>query len=80
MSIYNKAIDRDSNGRISRKLTNNQSNRTPKYAYSKHLHFVLIPRHRHKQLCRQIIIGFDVEEEMIFNSHPRKPTFYDCCL
>jgi len=78
MSIYNKK-QRDSNGRIYRKLTNNQFNRTKKHAYLQHLHFVLIPRHRDKQYCNQIVAGYDVEA-MIFNPHPRKPTLHDCCL
>jgi len=78
MSIYN-AKQRDSSGRINRLLTKNQLNRPKGYARSKHLHFILIPRHRHKQLLRKIALGFDVNE-MTFNSHPHKPTLYDCCL
>lgn len=78
MSIYNKK-HRDSNGRIPRKLTCNQFNRTKKHAYLQHLHFVLIPRHIDNQYCRQIAAGYDVEE-MIFNPHHHKPTLYDCCL
>jgi len=78
MSCYNTK-QRDSNGRISRLLTNNEKNRDKKHASLQHLHFVLIPRHRHKQYCRQIVLGFD-SEEMVFNTYPRKPTLYDCCL
>ena len=78
MSVYNKNL-RDKHGRIPRQQTCNQINRTKKYASAKHLHFVLVPRHKHTQLLRQIVAGFDVEE-MIFNTHPRKPTLYDCCL
>ena len=78
MSIYNKK-QRDDKVRIYRKLTRNQHNRPKQHAYSKHLNFVVIPRRRHKQLCRQIVLGFEVEE-MIFIPYPRKPTLYDCCL
>ena len=78
MSIYNKKL-RDKHGRIPRKITCNQINRTKKHAFLQHLHFVLIPRHRHKQYCRQIVLAFD-SEEMVFNTYPRKPTLYDCCL
>jgi len=78
MSIYNTK-QRDSHGRISRLLTNNQLNRPKQHSASKHLHYVLIPRHRHKQLLRKIALGFGADE-MIFNKHPRKPTLYDCCL
>jgi len=78
MSVYNKK-HRDSKGRISRLLTKNQLNRPKGYARSKHLHFVLIPRHRDNQYCRQIVQGFDVEE-MIFNPHSGKPTLCYCCL
>ena len=78
MSVYNKK-QRDTSGRISRLLTKNQLNRPRKHASLQHLHFVQIPRHRHKLLLRQIVLGFD-SEEMIFNSHPRKPTRHDCCL
>ena len=77
MSIYNKK-HRNNYGRISRKLTCNQINRPKKHARSKHLHFVLIPRHRSSQLLRQIVAGFD-SEMMNFNTS-RKPTLHDCCL
>ena len=79
MSIYNKITDRGSNGRISRKLTNNQFHRTTKHASSQHMHFVKIPRHFHKQLCRQIVLGFEYEM-MSFNTHNHKPTLHCCCL
>jgi len=79
MSIYNKSIDRNQRGLINRKLTCNQFNRNKKYASAKHLHFVLTPRHKHNQLLRQIVAGFDVDE-MIFNTHPHKPSLHDCCL
>jgi len=75
MSVYNTK-QRDSKGRISRLLTKNQLNRPKHHARSKHLHFVLISRHRHNQLLRQIVAEFDAEE-MIFNPHPRKPTLCD---
>ena len=78
MSVYNKK-QRDTNGRISRLLTKNQHSRTKQHASQQHLHFVLIPRHRHKLLLRQIVLGFD-SEMMNFNNHPRKPTKYNCCL
>lgn len=78
MSIYNKKL-RYVHGRISRKLTCNQINRTKKHASAKHLHFVLTPRHKDNQLLKQIVAGFEVEE-MIFNTHPRKPSLCDCCL
>jgi len=78
MSCYNTK-QRYSSGRISRLLTKNQLNRPKGYARSKHLHFVLIPRHRDNQYCRQIVAGVDAEE-MIFYPHHHKPTLYDCCL
>jgi len=78
MSIYNKN-QRNSSGRIPRKLTCNQISRHRKHASLQHLHFILIPRHHDKQCCHQIVFGFDVEE-MVFNNHPHKPTLYNCCL
>ena len=78
MSIYNTK-QRDSKGRISRLLTKNQVNKPKSYAASKHLHFILIQRHRDKQLLRKIVLGFNVAE-MVFNNYPHKPTLYDCCL
>jgi len=78
MSIYNKK-QRDNYGRISRKLTCNQINRTKKHTTAKHLHFILIPRHKHNELLKQIVAGFDIEQ-MVFNSHSHKPTLYCCCL
>jgi len=79
MSTYNKATDRNMNGSINRKYTNNEVSRSPIYAKLKHLHFILIPRHQHKQNCRQITLGANVDEFM-FNNYPHKPTLYDCCL
>ena len=79
MSIYNKSSDRCNNGRINRKLTSNQFHITTKHAYLKHMHFVQIPRHHHKQLCQQIVRGFEYEM-MSFNTHNHKPTLHCCCL
>ena len=78
MSIYNKK-QRDNYGRIPRKLTCNQINKPKKHASLKHLHFILIPRHKHNELLKQIVEGFDIDQ-MVFNSHSHKPTLYYCCL
>ena len=79
MSTYNKSTDRDTHGRINRKLTKNEVSRSSKYSKLKHLRFVLIQRHTHKQLLQQILNGFTIDA-MLFNEHPHKPTKYDCCL
>jgi len=79
MSTYNKATDRNINGSINRKYTSNEVSRSPIYAKLKHLHFVLIQRHQHRQICREITLGVN-SEGLMFNHHPHKPTRYDCCL
>lgn len=79
MSIYNKSTDRDKRCRINRKYTKNEVSRNSKYSRLKHLHFVLIRRHHHKQLLRLMVDGSDIDATL-FNEHPHKPTKYDCCL
>lgn len=77
MSVKNKVIDRDHNGRISRKYTAKVSNPFPNGTPSwwTNLYMNRPKRRENRRLCKKVLGGVEADE-LVFPLGNRKPHVY----